>query len=493
MPTPRWLLVLHRYLGVAVGLLMLVWCLSGAVMMFVRYPELTETQRVAGLPLIRWEHCCRFADRSPLAEGQPVSAAVVEDLAGTPIVRVQTSDGADHVLDLSTGAAMGRSDAGQALRVAEAFRQRTTSSILGKSPTLQVVDRDQWTVSGDFKPERPLYKVSLGDPADSELYVSSRTGHAVQLTTRSGRFWNWLGAVPHWLYPTILRSNGALWTQVVIWTSLVGCFLTLTGLYVGLAMLKRAPDRWSPYRKVWLWHHFAGLGFGVLTLAWVASGLVSVNPWGFLDSGPDPARTRVEGASPTWAAVRTALVRLAAHPPADLVSVSAQPFDGRLYLLGRTSEGGLLRLGPDAGPAPLTASDLAAAAARLASGRVMASAAPLAGEDAYYFRHHGPALAPAYRVILRDGGRYYLDIRTGALLRAVDANARGYRWLHQGLHRWDFVPGLHDGPVWAVLTLILLGGVTFGVGTGVYLGVGAVARDGRRLSRKVSGPPGHGG
>jgi hypothetical protein len=29
------------------------------------------------------------------------------------------------------------------------------------------------------------------------------------------------------------------------------------------------------------WHHITGLVFGVVTLAFVASGLVSMHPWGF--------------------------------------------------------------------------------------------------------------------------------------------------------------------------------------------------------------------
>ena len=42
----RGLIVLHRYLGVAVGLVMTVWCLSGFVMMYSGYPCLTEAERL---------------------------------------------------------------------------------------------------------------------------------------------------------------------------------------------------------------------------------------------------------------------------------------------------------------------------------------------------------------------------------------------------------------------------------------------------------------
>ena len=117
-------------------------------------------------------------------------------------------------------------------------------------------------------------------------------------------------------------------------------------------------------------------------------------------------------------------------------------------------------------PAPIAAEDLILAGRRLG---------PLAGQgwiakpDAYYFPHHAPVTLPAWRVVRADGRRAYLDPDTGGLLAAVDAPARGYRWLHQGLHRLDFTPGLNHGPAWAGLVLVLLAAAGFGVATGVWL------------------------
>ena len=47
----RALVVLHRYLGVAVGFLMAVWFVSGIVMMYVGFPRLTESERLRALRL----------------------------------------------------------------------------------------------------------------------------------------------------------------------------------------------------------------------------------------------------------------------------------------------------------------------------------------------------------------------------------------------------------------------------------------------------------
>jgi hypothetical protein len=78
---------------------------------------------------------------------------------------------------------------------------------------------------------------------------------------------------------------------------------------------------------------------------------------------------------------------------------------------------------------------------------------------------------------MRDGRRYYIDSRSGVLAASFDAPAKGFRWLHEGLHRLDFVPGFRRGPAWAAVTLALLSLVTFGVGTGVWLGWRRIGHD----------------
>ena len=78
-------MVTHRYVGVVMGLLMLLWFASGVVMLFVHWPEVSGDERAAGLPPIRWERCCVFGDMQDVRQ---VSSATVEDLAGRPVLRL---------------------------------------------------------------------------------------------------------------------------------------------------------------------------------------------------------------------------------------------------------------------------------------------------------------------------------------------------------------------------------------------------------------------
>ena len=77
----------------------------------------------------------------------------------------------------------------------------------------------------------------------------------------------------HWVYFTPLRKNGSVWSEFIIWSSLIGCVMCMTGLVWGLwrysptsrFRLKRVPSQ-SPYAGWMKWHHYAGLIFGVITL-----------------------------------------------------------------------------------------------------------------------------------------------------------------------------------------------------------------------------------
>src|SRR5277367_4897247 len=97
------LLVLHRYLGVAVGLLMVMWFVSGIVMMYVGLPRVTDEERARTLEPIAWQACCRFPPRLAPDNAQ-LFGAQVENLAGAPVIRLRPAGRAGFVLDLEQGA-----------------------------------------------------------------------------------------------------------------------------------------------------------------------------------------------------------------------------------------------------------------------------------------------------------------------------------------------------------------------------------------------------
>ena len=458
----RLILLLHRYLGIAVGALMVMWCLSGVVMMYVSYPALSEGVRLEHLQPIAWRDCCKIAEA--LRPDIRLERIGIEMLDGRPVL---FSGERSPPLDLLTGTWVPGISADQAAAVAKAFAS-------GDSPAphlLGLVDRDQWTVSGDFNSARPLYRFALGDGAGTEVYVSSRSGRAAQLTTARARFWNWLGAVPHWLYFTELRRHAGIWSQVVIITSLLGCFLAGVGIYLGIRQFAARPaGRWSPYVGFKLWHHIVGLIFGVFALTWVLSGLLSMNPWGWLEGiGTQTESEAIEGVRQSSSTLAATLQNLAsAHPAA--VSLQAAPLNGALYFVASGTRSERLRLDEHGAPAPLNHADLKFLAETLEEAGSPSGPELMTHEDRYYFSHHELAALPVYRLILASGTRYYLDPVSGMPVAKFDAQSRAYRWWHSGLHRLDFAAGLRVRPRWDLIMLLLMSGVTALCATGAYLG-----------------------
>ena len=117
----------------------------------------------------------------------------------------------------------------------------------------------------------------------TELYVQPATGEVSVLTTRRSRGLAWIGTIPHWLYFTALRLNQPLWYRIVVWTSALTCVLAVMGLVLMVTQFRRTkPFRLSasiPYAGWMRWHYVTGAIFGVFTLTWAFSGLLSMEPF----------------------------------------------------------------------------------------------------------------------------------------------------------------------------------------------------------------------
>jgi uncharacterized iron-regulated membrane protein len=475
----RTAVILHRYLGIAIGLLMVMWFVSGIVMMYVPFTQVADAERLRFQPPISWQLCCRYGG---LSDEATVIRAQVENHLGAPAMRLRIPGQLDSLFDLTQGARV-PIDAD----VARSVVSEAAPNVTGRSASIVAYDQvpfDQFTL-GRAQRDRPLHRFRFDDPQETIIYVSGTAGHVVMWTTLSQRFWNWLGTIPHFLYFESLRVQQQLWSQTVIWTSLLGTFLTGVGLVLGILQFKRGRDGvLSPYRGWFYWHHVVGLVFGVLTLTWAFSGLVSMNPWGFLEGRGRGEGSLAQGPAPKWGAIKASLENLRSQPSlANAVSLTTASLGGKLYWMATYNDGSAKRLDADGHAAPPNEVELAQAAARIAGDRPVAEQRLLNEEDAYYYarqrRRFEDLVLPVYRVILADEEqtRYYLDPNTGALLQRADATGRWRRWLFSGLHRLDFTESMRTRPFRDILMwLTLLGGIAVSL-TGVYLALRRVRSD----------------
>jgi hypothetical protein len=484
---------LHRALGSVLCVLMASWFLSGAVMTFAGYPSYGERARLRDLPSLGElpetalspalaAQVQRFMVHEPGAE-----LSLIRPLE-EPRILLRSQGEVVAVLSLRAADASPPLSEEQAREIAE--------RVVG-APAHQVerLDQsDQWSVALP-RAVFPLFRVSLADGEHSELYVSAASAEIVQRTTRKDRVLAWLGAIPHWVYPTLLRRERALWRNVVIALASFGLVLTSAGLIAGLDTARRVRRRRArqgpPINDAALrLHQRIGLGFGLLALCWLFSGVLSFNPFDWTASRGLWSRAEQslrgspsEAGQLPWARLLDALtlcqraldvrelrVRyLTGTPIATCLGV-----DGARRLLVLTEDA--LKIEREL-PGPL----LNAAAQAIAGRDVRFRAQRVDRADQYYYpTHTEPDLVlPCIRVDAEDRvrTRYYLDPISGELLRTLTARLRLERYLFHGLHSWDFAFLYEQRGLWRAAVLSAMG-------LGASLSLLGVALTLRRLLRR---------
>ncbi|WP_028601121.1 PepSY domain-containing protein [Ottowia thiooxydans] len=483
----RLVFLVHRWTGVAACLLMALWVFSGVVMLFVGYPKLLPTERLAALPPLSAQPCCVPVEAALLQSRAPdkVQQIVLTTIAGRPSYRLKEEGGTLRVVDATTGHAAPLPNDAAVLRSAQDFLPGSTAISRGHTQD------DRWTHSGSLDPHRPLIKMQMNDAASSLLYVSSTTGEVVMDVPRYQRLWNYVGAWLHWVYMFRDGSRDPVWSWLVIGLSAVGTVSAIAGAFVGIWRWRFSGHYKSgaktPYREFQMrWHHLTGLVFGVIMILWIFSGLMSMNPLGiFNPAGPRPDVKAYQQGSPgnTRPGISTGeALNLLNTDGFDTREVEWKVLDGQPYLLASdgagstrvvTSTGGGYRVRET-----IELAMLERAALRL-FGSGPQSASVLNTYDAYYFRRGDASMyggsardLPVLRLQFEDPGRtlVYISPDSGDVVLSMDQAQRTGRWLFNFLHSWDLSWMLRHA--WlrdAALVLLSIGAFALSF-TGVVLG-----------------------
>ena len=469
-------ILLHRYLGIGLCLLVVVWFASGIVMVFANdMPRVTAGMRLTSLAPIDFSRV-RLSLSDALVYADLSAAPVPARLALTTVIDRPVYRLGDRTVYADSGERLRHINPSEAqavaARVAGVAEARTRAAGALREP-------DQWTMTQ--RRALPLHKVIVDDAQRTVVYVSEYTGEVAMVTTRRSRLLAMAGAIPHWLYLAPLRVHSAAWRQVVIWTSGLTCLLAVSGLLVGLVRMSCAAIRrgaLSPYAGWMKWHHVMGLLFGALTLTWAFSGLLSMEPWGWAsDDGEIDARISraLSGEQlnpsrfPAFDAAGWHSGRVGAGPLKEVEFAWIQ--DAPYYIL-RAGTGADTIVDAEtlaARRAPFPLESFLLRVSQALPGIAITDTRLLDSYDSYYYAQDMPPVTgarplPVVRLTLADESSIYIDPATSRLMGRVTARDRVERWLYNGLHSLDFSFWYHRPAVWrAGVTTLLSGGLVLGL------------------------------
>jgi hypothetical protein len=499
------LIIVHRWMGITGGVLFVVWFISGIVFMYWTMPTYGNRERLSGLrPIDLSSARVEPMDAAANARIKPTRLRIGMSYDGRPMYRFQ---GNVNVF-ADTGERVPGRNAEEAIALVRQLEPANRATV--RYEELKD-DIDLWTAGGAAA-QMPLHKISLGDPAGSYYYVSQKTGEVVMKTDRQSRFWGFLGPVLHQWYFTSLRRNNDLWDKLILWASVLGSLMCLTGLIAGVWMY--SVKRGSPYSGWVWWHHYAGLLFGVVTFTWIFSGGLAFNSYG-IGNSTNPTPQQRDAA--TGGALQLEHVTLGdLRKSIDAITPIFMPkeadvlqFRGELYLFAADGPPERQLIGlterewspnwPDyrmvwlkhseRGPFTRFENDTMLEIARDAMPGVgVADAMWLTQYDNYYRSRLEGLSLPVLRARYKDAEEtwLYIDPHRGIVAWKEERGSRLRRWLYNGLHKFDF-PVIYYGPrpLWDIVVIALsIGGLVLS-STTLLPGFRRLLRHSKRVLRRT--------
>jgi uncharacterized iron-regulated membrane protein len=503
----RLLFEIHRWVGVALALFMLLWFFSGLVIIYAEPTTPTRAQQLANaeslLPESTWlsageaweksaaqrrellagkKERTRDANAAPVnamnamkphnGADEPVEARLVQQ-AGQPVWLVEDKRG-QHVALSAIDGKLHETTPEQALKIADNWLRLKTGGITGALSYSETIAKP--AILRNQEGLSPFHRILVNDSAGSELLISARTGEVVSDATFIQRGFYWAGNWVHLFRPLELTSLSESRVTILTWTAFTVIVATLTGLIVGWLRWRPglfgkktySEGRVHPYRNVWFKFHFwGGLIGGMLALTWGLGGFLNNNPWQIF-SPASPSKEElvhyvggeIPGVSNSWHAE----ARIPRVNEAEIVEQLWRRLGDETVELALARDGRRLPKTTNYSVTSFSDASLLAAVHRIAGDAPVKTQTLLQEYDSYYYLRFHRDVAdrplPVLLVELGDaaGTHLYIDPQDGRLLARQDSSRRVFRWLYSALHHWDF-GWLYHRPLWDawMLTWVLLG------------------------------------
>ena len=471
---------LHKWLGIFMAPLLVMWFFTGFFMIFFKeYPRVEKEQAyklldpigaIDSLPnstqLLDWY-------QAHTASGAQLRGVSLKREAGKAQLTLVGSEG-EVAMDLLTQELLSDTPA-----TLEELAKKT-ARVTGYSPAQvdTIYQLTQWLPFASRREDLPFIKMSVDDPQSTTLYFSGKSGRLLQTTNNSNRRASYVSTIPHWIYFWQLRQHEELWRNLFVVLSIIGCVMIISGLIVGVVWTvksrRSSKRRWSPFTLksgAWLyWHHIAGLLFGLVMLSWMFSGWMTVRRLPKWIAGPNP-RSELFALADSGAIAPDEALQfgqiLAQYPTAKEISFAhymGQPYY-RLEM-GEQRATYLVVNGEGLSPLALDEEEVLSYLQGLCLGIEVKSARILEHYDGHYLPQPGERNSlplPVVEVTTGEGSTLYVALTAPTITvqnRATRLNDIVYHKLHSYKYLWAYH---HPTLRICVMCFLLTGGLIVSV------------------------------
>src|SRR5215472_527696 len=268
----------HRWLGIGITAMFLVWTLSGVVLMYYGHPQITTGERLLRLEPIDFSTATVTPSEAAAKAGIKPYRVRLSMYNGRPVYRLaRVSIGNWSTVYADTGEVLPGMGREQALEWMKQFVPEYASTMTYDA---YLDSPDEFTRIPTLAGFAPLHRIAMNDPAGTEYYISEKSNDIVQKTDRMSRILAIAGYVLHNLFFFRQRTWWTPLLDLIAWTAML---MAVTGIVLGIWRVALKPRfrhkgvlSYTPYSGWMKWHHYAGLIFGLLSISWILSGMIPI-------------------------------------------------------------------------------------------------------------------------------------------------------------------------------------------------------------------------
>ncbi len=269
----------HRWLGIAITAMFLVWTLSGVVLMYYGHPQITTGERLLRLQPIDFSTATVTPAEAAAKVGVKPYRVRLSMYNGRPVYRfTKVSIGNWSAVFADTGEVLPPMGRDQALKWMKQFAPEYASTMTYDG---YLESPDEYTRIPTLAGYVPLHRIAMNDPVGTEYYISEKSNDIVQKTDRRGRILAVSGYILHNLFFFRQRTWWTPFLDFIAWTAML---MVLTGVVLGIWRVALKPRfrhkgvrSYTPYSSWMKWHHYAGLIFGLFSISWILSGMIPIS------------------------------------------------------------------------------------------------------------------------------------------------------------------------------------------------------------------------
>jgi hypothetical protein len=273
----------HRWLGIGIIVMFLVWTLSGVVLMYYGHPQITTGERLLRLEPINFSTAAvtpaEAAAKAGFERNRGPYRVRFSMYDGRPVYRLtRNSIGNWSTVYADTGEVLPGMGPEQALKWMKQFAPEYASTMTYDA---YLEGPDEFTRIPTLAGFAPLHRMAMNDPAGTEYYISEKSNDIVQKTDRKGRILAISGYILHNLFFFRQRTWWTPFLGFIAWTAML---MALTGIVLGIWRVALKPrfrhkgvQSYTPYSSWMKWHHYAGLIFGLFSISWILSGMIPIS------------------------------------------------------------------------------------------------------------------------------------------------------------------------------------------------------------------------